>query len=166
MILDVGSEITDISLIKNNVLNFGVSFAEGTHDIVRKISQTLNTNFSDASSKAHARFLGILNTSLSTQIDDCLKPLEDGWQKSVANSLAKAPKNEIIPKTVVLICEESAISPWYNKSIATDTFTQYLKTDGKFRIISPNTDALKNNLDVHTDVKYVDISLSLLCISL
>lgn len=166
MLIDIGSEITDISLIKNKVLFFGVSFAGGTHDIIRNVSNTLNTNFSDALSKTHASFSGVLNNSLFNQINKSLEPLEETWQKSISNSLTKIPSTEVIPKTIVLICEDRALTSWYEKTIKSDTLTQYLKTDGKFQVININKDALKNNIHIDENLKYIDVSLGLLCISI
>lgn len=165
MIVDVGSEITDVTLVKNKAVSSGSSFAQGSHDIVRTVSQTLGTSFNDAVSKSHASFSGVSAKDLSGQIIECLKPLEITWQKAVSQALLKISTIENIPKTVILICEDMRLTPWYVETIKADTFTQYLRTDGKFVTISPNIDALKNNLIINTS-SYIDASIGLLCIAI
>ncbi len=165
MIIDVGSEITDISLVKNKALSFGVSFASGSHDIFRKISQLYNTNFTDSASLAFATFSGIGSNDKVLQIKNQLEPLCTNWQKSISESLAKISKFEAIPKKIILICEDSSTAPWYTQAIGSDTFTQYLRTDGKFQTITPSVEALKKYIDMGS-VSYIDTSLCLLCITI
>lgn len=164
MIIDVGSEITDISLVKNKALSFGVSFAQGSHDIIRKISQIYNTNFGDSESLAYTTFSGIGAKEVSTKIETELVPISTAWQKSISESLAKISKMESVPRKVILICEDPSVAPWYIKTLSSDTFTQYLRTEGKFQIITPSVESLKTYINMD-NLSYIDISLCLLCIT-
>lgn len=165
MVIDVGAELTEISLVKNKVLSSGISFAQGTHDIVRNVSKSLDISFTDALSKTHASFSNVLSKDLSEKINETLKPNETIWQRSISESFAKILSIETVPQSIVLICEDSNLAPWYINTLKSDTFTQYLKTEGRFKIISPNTDALKNNLNINNN-SYIDTSLGLLCITI
>ncbi len=164
MIIDVGSEITDISLVKNKALSFGVSFVGGSHDIIRKISQLYKTNFTDSESLAFAAFSGVGAQDKTLQMETELGPLCTVWQKSISDSLVKISKFEAVPKKIILICEDSNTASWYAKSISSDTFTQYLRTEGKFQTITPSIEALKAYINMD-NVSYIDTSLCLLCIT-
>lgn len=163
MILDVGSELTDISIIKNRALSSGISFVGGTHDVVRKISEYLKTSFSDSLSKAHAVFSGISTINILEDVNGTLAPLTTSWQHAIAESLAKIVGIERVPHKIVIICEDSVLAPWYKNTIESDTFTQYLKTSGKFQTINPTIESLKDSLIVE-QVSYIDTSLALLSI--
>lgn len=165
MIIDVGSEITDISLVKNKALSFGVSFAKGSHDVIRKISNLYNTNLTDSSSLAFATFSGLGSQEKTLQIEQELNPICVEWQKSISESLLKISKFEAIPRKIILICEDSNTAPWYIKSINSDTFTQYLRTDGKFQTITPSVEALKAYINLN-NLPYIDSSICLLCITI
>src|SRR5574343_92514 len=161
MILDIGSELTDISLIKNRALSSGISFVGGTHDVVRKISEMLKTSFSDSLSKAHAVFSGVSTIEILEQINGALVPLTTSWQRSIAESLTKIVGIERIPRKIIVICEDSVLAPWYTNAIESDVFTQYLHSTGKFQTITPSVDSLKSLINVG-EVSYIDTSLALL----
>ena len=162
MILDIGSELTDISLVKNRALNSGISFVGGTHDVVRKISEILKTSFSDSLSKAHAVFSGVSTIEILEHVNGNLIPLTTSWQRSIAESLSKIVGIERVPRKIIVICEDLVLAPWYTNAIESDTFTQYLHSAGKFQTITPSIDSLKDILLVE-DVSYIDTSLALLC---
>jgi cell division ATPase FtsA len=165
MIVDVGSEITDISIIDNKTLLFGISFSQGSNDIVRKISQANNTIFSDSKSLAFISFSGIGSQGQTRQTENNLTLLATNWQRSISESLAKIPLNSGVPKKVVLICEDKNTEPWYANTLKSDTSTQYFHIDGKFHIITPSVQALKNYIHVNEKI-YIDASLCLLCITI
>lgn len=163
MILDIGSELTDISIIKNRALSSGISFVSGTHDVVRKISEYLKTSFSDSLSKAHAVFSGVSTIEILEKVNGSLIPLTTNWQRSIAESLTKIIGIERVPHRIVIVCEDSVLAPWYKNTVESDTFTQYLNTSGKFQTINPTIESLKDSLLVG-QVSYIDTSLALLSI--
>lgn len=165
LIIDVGFELTDISIINNGLVLANSSFLGGINSLVRSVAVDQKISFTNALGKLHTAFKNLSDNSLNKLIGKNLVNTEFAWQESLSKALAQTSSNEKVPHKIVLVCEDPNFLNFYKQALLNDTLTQYLKTRDKFEIIEPTIEAIKNNVIIEGN-NYIDTSLGLVCLAL
>lgn len=132
--LDVHGELTDLSIIKDNIFVESASFPSGKNFFIRKISEKLRVSSNEAYSLINLHASGksdqVTSQKIQTAIDDALKSWVDNFH-SVLTSLSL---NMYVPRTIFMIVGDE-FSVFLTRKLKEQRFSQFSMTDESFNVI-------------------------------
>ncbi|MFA5838480.1 MAG: hypothetical protein WC849_00880 [Candidatus Paceibacterota bacterium] len=104
--LDISGEITEVAIVKNGVLFDSVSFPLGKNTMVRKLSETLETNKEEALSRISLyksdNLVEFSKSKISKAIDDTMRD----WHQLLDLSIKKLLSNIALPQVVFFMSDD------------------------------------------------------------
>jgi cell division ATPase FtsA len=141
LLIDIGGEVTDISMIKKAILCESISFPLGSNFIIRRIAFTLGCTFGEAESL----FFLLKDEHADLATEEKMKPiiekLKKEWLQSFQESLVNISNDISIPATIYLTVDKTFAS-FFAKVIENEQFNQYTLTESKFKIVFLDTETL------------------------
>jgi len=141
LLVDIGGEMTDISMIKKEVLRESVSFPMGRNFITRSIAGALNCSLDEAQSLFFTYKDGHASEATNKILEPVVNKLKTEWLQKFQESLANLSKDISIPATIFITVNQD-LADFFSETIKTEQFTQYTLTDSKFKVIFLGTQAL------------------------
>ncbi len=145
MIVSVGSEVTDVVLVRNHILSTSFTFPKGTHSVYRTIANSLSLDVKEAKTRA----LLCENGHASPEMTRTISPLLDGakneWTEMFSKTLAEFVNDLSIPHTVFVLAPEE-LSCWYKDTLINEPFHQYTLTEKDFNVILVENETLHEYL--------------------
>jgi len=141
LLVDIGGEVTDISMIKQDIICSSISFPLGRNFMIREVSSILQCSTTEAKS-----YISLFKDGHATElVEEKMKPimnkLEEEWLRGFQESLVNLSNDISIPATIFITVDQD-LSSFFSKIIKTEQFSQYTLTESKFRIIFLGTEAL------------------------
>lgn len=133
--IDIGGEMTEISLIRNNVLLETITFPFGKNFLTRHVSLKLNTLPEEAHSLVNMHFDKKINDS--SDIKNVLDEVRQKWMSSFKKALSNISEGTILPKTIFLTAD-SYIGEWFKEAIREDDFSRYTLAGEPFMVVIVN----------------------------
>lgn len=153
LLINVGGEITDISMIKNNTLRESTSFPLGINFMIRNIAASMNCSLSEAKSLVSLFKDGhAADTTVST-MEPLIKKLKSEWLVSFQSSLANLSSDISIPALVYITIDKD-LADFFAEIIKTEQFNQYTLTEAKFQIFFLNIENLHSIAVVDKDAMF------------
>jgi hypothetical protein len=149
LLVDAGGEVTDIMMVKKNILKGSISFPLGTNFIIRRLSVGLKCSLDEARSFLSIFKEGHAEVALAKKISLVLSDIKKEWLKKFQESLADLSNDISIPSLVFVATDRDWID-FFAETIKTEQFTQYTLAESKFEILPINTKLL------HGLVKFKD----------
>jgi hypothetical protein len=137
MLIDIGSEVTDISMIKKEILKEAISFPYGKNFILRKLTDILGKTPDQAESLFALYKENHAEKKLSDNIDKALAVIGAEWLKKFQEALVKLSNDISIPSTIFLTTDDD-VADWFVETIKNEQFNQYTLTESKFKLIIIN----------------------------
>ncbi len=134
LLMDICGEVTDISSIKKDALLNSISFPLGRNFFIRKIAGQENCSLAEAGGLFSAYREGHLGGSPGKKLAPFMGKLEKEWVSELEKSLLNLSENGSLPSTIFVSTDEN-LSDFFGQLIKSEGFSQYLKTDSKFKII-------------------------------
>jgi hypothetical protein len=131
LLIDLGGEVTDISMVKKGVLRESISFPLGTNFMIRGISLGLQCTLEESRSYLSLYRDGHAAGSLQVKLEPLMKDLKAIWLKNFQESLAKLSNDISIPSSIFLAIDKE-YSDFFKDIIMTEQFNQYTLTESKF----------------------------------
>ncbi len=150
LLIDVGGEVTDISMVKKNVLRESISFPMGRHFIIRELASLLSCSMSHAESYLSLYHLGHADTKTQKKLKPMIDKLQAEWLKNFQESLANLSKDISVPYTIYLSADEDFLQ-FFGEIIKAEQFNQYTLTESKFQIAYLNSETLHGVADFGKD---------------
>ena len=141
LLIDVGGELTDLSMVKKKAFSESISFPLGHYYIVRGVSSALSCTRSEAGSYVALLDAGHADPSTENKLTPIINTLKMEWLKMFQESLANLSRDISIPYTIYLSAEPDFIN-FFRQVIESEQFNQYTLTESKFKIISLDTEIL------------------------
>lgn len=141
LLIDIGGEITDISMIKKDILRSSISFPVGKNFIIRGVSSVLNCSLDEAKSIISLYKDGHMEKSNEKKIEPIINKLRTEWLKKFQESLVNLSNDISIPATIFITVDPNLVH-FFTETIKTEQFNQYTLTESKFRIIFLGDQAL------------------------
>ncbi|MBP6855042.1 MAG: hypothetical protein KBD26_01305 [Candidatus Pacebacteria bacterium] len=135
ILLDIGGELTDISIIKDGMLIESVSFPYGKNFLLRKVSRALKRTGGEALSLYRIYSDLKLEKNLADKFSEVLKEAQSEWLSNFSNALAGISVELGIPDTVFLTADKDT-SSWFIATLESEEFHKYTTTEHQFRVIS------------------------------
>jgi len=141
LLVDIGGEISDISIVKNDILCGSVSFPIGRNFIIRGIAKFFNYSLDEAKSFISLYKDDHMEEQIKKKFEPVIKKLKNEWLKIFQESLSNVSNNISIPLNIFLTADKD-FADFFTKIIKTEEFNQYSMTQSKFKVISLNTKEL------------------------
>ncbi|MDE2399893.1 MAG: hypothetical protein KGL67_02695 [Patescibacteria group bacterium] len=143
LLINIGGEITDISMVKNNTLRESTSFPLGINFMIRTIAATMNSSLGEAKSLISLFKDGHAATSTANVLEPAIIKLKSEWLGKFQESLANLSNDISIPAFVYITVDKD-LAEFFGEVIKTEQFNQYTLTESKFQIIFLNVQNLHN----------------------
>jgi hypothetical protein len=134
LLVDVGGELTDVAVIREDVLVDLVSFPVGKNTLIRSIATKLGTHPEEAYSLL--RMAETNGTSPQVRIDT-IRAAEKRWEDAFEHALADLSANILLPGSLFLTAEEDTLA-WFSKLVGKTRFGNATVTNEAF-LINPLT---------------------------
>lgn len=134
LLVDIGGEVTDISMTKSGALRELSTFPLGRNFLIREISSRLNITIAEAGgviSLLKDKHAEKFFEKKSLLIVDILKK---EWLKKFQESLEAISLDISIPSTIYVVVD-SDLADFFLKIIEDEEFSQYSLTESKFKVI-------------------------------
>ena len=141
LLVNIGGEITDISMIKSNVVRDNTSFPMGSNFMVRGLIKDLKIDNNEARSILSLYKDNHASDSANKQVGPTLENLKNEWLKSFQETLNNLSHDISIPSTIFITLDQN-LAQFFSEIIKTEQLNQYSLTESKFRIVFLGTEAL------------------------
>lgn len=141
LLINIGGEITDISMVKKDVLRDSSSFPLGFNFLVRGLAKDLNISNDEARSLLHLYKDNHANNKTTQKLEDSISKLKKEWLQNFQTTLNNLSHDISVPSTVFITVND-LYALFFSEIIKTEQLNQYSLTDSKFRIIFLGVEAL------------------------
>lgn len=151
LLIDIGGEVTDISMIKKEIVRESTSFPLGPNFIIRGVAKELNSTLDEAKSLISLYKDGHADGKMEQKLDSVVGRLSTEWLKKFQESLAGLSNDISIPATIFVNVDQD-LADFFSETIKTDQLNQYTLTESKFQVVFLGTEALHNFVQFDKDV--------------
>lgn len=141
LLVDIGGEVTDISMTKKNILSESISFPLGRNFLTRGVASGLGCTLSEANSFISLFKDGHAEETLAKKLAKIMDGLRVEWLKKFQESLANLSSDISIPATIYISVDKDLVD-FFSETIKTEQFSQYTLTESKFEVIFLSTELL------------------------
>ena len=141
LLVDISGEMTDISMIKKDILCQSISFPMGRNYMIRGIASTLNCSLDEARSYISLYKDKHMLESISNNFQPIINKLENDWLKKFQEALVNLSNDISIPATIFLTVDKD-LADFFSEIIKNEQFNQYTLTESKFKVIFLGAQAL------------------------
>lgn len=134
LIMDIGAEVTDISIIKDNSLLQTVTLPLGRNFFVRKVSSTLNTLPQVGLSFLKLYAQNKTEPAITQKIETVLQKLILEWQSFIHKAFTELSDEVFVPQTVYLTTDQE-LMPFYTKLVQDQKLNQTSNEGDSFTVI-------------------------------
>lgn len=141
LLINIGGEITDISMVKQDIIKESMSFPAGRNFMIRGVAKGLNKGLDEARSLLSLYKDGHMEDSHIKNMEPIVSELRSVWLKMFQDSLSVLSSDISIPSTIFITVDQELVD-FFSDIIRTEQFSQYTLTESKFRVIFLGTKAL------------------------
>ena len=134
LLINIGGEVTDLSMVKKNILRESVSFPLGPNFMVRGVASALTCSLSEARSFISLFKDGHATKAVIKKLGPVINKLKMEWLDKFQTSLSNLSNDISVPATIFLTIDKE-IADFFSELIKTEQFNQYTLTESKFKII-------------------------------
>lgn len=142
LLVDVGGEVTDISIVKKNILREAVSFPIGRNSIVRGVAYNLKYSLDEAKSSISLLKDDHADALMVKKFEPIISKLKTEWLQKFQESLSTLSHDISVPHTIYMAIDKDFVG-FFSEIIKTEQFNQYTLTDSKFKVIVLNGEMLQ-----------------------
>lgn len=103
LMIDIGGEVSEASLIRDGIIINAFSFPLGAHSVIREIAQNFKSNIDEAESMYEAFLDKRISLKLSDKIKHVLSNIQVKWTAYTRGILEKIALNYILPQDIVIL---------------------------------------------------------------
>jgi len=141
LLVDIGGEVTDIYMVKKNILHSSVSFPLGCNLLTRGIASSLGCTLDEADSLFSLFKDGHAEETLAKKLAPIISQLKTEWLKKFQESLSNLSNDISIPATIYMATDKD-LADFFSETIKTEQFNQYTLTESKFKVVFLSTELL------------------------
>ncbi|MCK5059927.1 MAG: hypothetical protein KAR00_02145 [Candidatus Pacebacteria bacterium] len=108
--MDITGEVTDISLVKNDVLLESMSFPSGRNFLIRTIMKKTNTNPEVALSYTKMHTEKHIEPKIAVVVNEAVKNAKEEWLVYLNDALGDTSKNAVLPRKI-FVTVDSDVEP-------------------------------------------------------
>ncbi|MDQ5954372.1 MAG: hypothetical protein QG583_300 [Patescibacteria group bacterium] len=141
LLVNIGGEVTDISMIKKEVLRESISFPMGRNFMIRGIATLLNCTLDEARVYISLYKDGHMEDAVLKKFEVAIEKLRVEWLKGFQTFLSYLSNDVSIPSTIFITVDQDLVD-FFSDTIKSEQFNQYILTESKFRVIFLGNQAL------------------------
>jgi len=141
LLIDIGGEVTDVSMVKENILRESISFPLGRNFLIRGVAGRLGCTLSEANSLISLFKDGHAEEATAKKLASIMGQLKAEWLKRFQESLANISHDISIP-AIIYMATDKDLADFFSETIKTEQFSQYTLTESKFEVIPLSTQIL------------------------
>ncbi len=145
LLVDVGGEITDVTLVRDSAPVQSISFPLGRNYILRKLAAGLGRSIAEAATICTLYAENKVEQGVKDTCTPILKDAKDEWLDAFQKALFAISNELSIPDTV-LLSVGTDIAPWFVETIRREEFHQYTLTEKEFKVIVLDAEAFHGAL--------------------
>lgn len=134
ILVDVGAEITEISMVKKDILCASISFPLGVNNVIRSIALELKCSLDEARSYISLYENGHAESQIQGKLETIIKKIKNEWLAKFQDSLVNMSNDISIPATVFLTSEKE-YGEFFTETIKAEQYNQYTITESKFTVV-------------------------------
>ncbi|MEI7513050.1 MAG: hypothetical protein WCJ74_00310 [bacterium] len=157
LLVNTASDITDVSLIHNDILLDTVSFPLGYANIVERIEKECNLDSELASSAFSMYTKNEIHGDHTENFGEAVKSIKKDWTLHFENACSTLMKNTIIPPAVYITAPEKFLT-FFESTIKDFGFGGYTTLDRELKVYPVHKD-LFNKYITYSEVVYKDFFL-------
>lgn len=142
LLMDIGGEVTDISIIRNDTIVKITSFPIGKNSFIRESAKSLNTIPEEAHSLLRLYLEGKSIGQESEKMEKALIAAKEKWLLSFRKTLADFEGGLSLPKTIFLTVDTD-VSKLFIDIIKNDEFSAHTLANQAFTIVELSSRILK-----------------------
>ncbi len=151
LIIDIGGELTDITMIKKDVLRESISFPLGTRFVTRSLASLLKVREGEAESYFSLLEHGHADARAEKKLQPMLEQIRGEWLKKFQESLANISQDISVPYHIYLSTDSDSLE-FFKSTILAEQFNQYTLTQSKFEVVGLDTKTLHGIADFNNEV--------------
>jgi len=134
LLINIGGEVTDISMVKKNILHESISFPLGLNFIIRGVASMSRSSLSEAKSLVSLLKDGHASESMTKKLSPIINKLKTEWLSKFQESLSNLSNDISVPATLYLSVDKD-LADFFSEIIKTEQFNQYTLTESKFKVV-------------------------------
>jgi hypothetical protein len=143
LLVDVGGEVTDVSMVKKDILRSSISFSLGRSSLIRGVAGVLDCTLDEAVSYVSLYKEGHISDVALKKVEPVINKLRGEWLTKFQESLVNLSNDISIPATIFLTVDEDLVD-FFTETIKSEQFNQYTLTESKFRVVFLGVQALND----------------------
>ncbi len=141
---DIGGDITEISLVRRNVLEETISFLRGKNFLIRKVASQFNTFIGDSVSLINSFRNKHASASVSKKISFIIEEAKKEWNGFFEKALIELSQEAPLPKHFFLLGDEDII-PEFKECAENEAFSKFTIFGKPFETKQISSDTFKRN---------------------
>jgi hypothetical protein len=154
LIVDAGSEITEVGIVKDGVLVRTVSVPIGTHHFMRAISRALQVNPQVALSFFRLFIAGKTEDGTTERLKSVIDSASLEWQSILHKSLTDLAGELFLPQSI-FITTDHELTPYFAKLFRDQRLNQFSSENDAF-IVTDLTNGMLNESYLISDAAVID----------
>lgn len=134
LLMDIGGEVTDIAIIRDDTLVKTTSFGIGRNALIRESAKLLKTIPEESHSLLRLLFEGKSIGKESVKMEKALLATKEQWLSSFRKVLADFSDGLSLPKTIFLTVDTD-VSKWFIDIIKNDEFSAHTLVAKPFTVV-------------------------------
>jgi hypothetical protein len=152
-LVDIGGEITEISLVKKDAICSSSSFPLGHNFFIRELASNFNCGIDEAKSYISIYKDKHASLELTEKLKPVIEKLKLDWLASFQESLVFLSNDISVSSTIFLTVDED-LAVFFADTIKNEQFNQYAFTESKFRVIYLGSQMLHGIAEYKKDIKH------------
>lgn len=140
---EIGGETSDLSLVRDNILEETVSFPKGKNLFIRQIATEFKTFIGEAESMLRSYRDKHLDSSVSEKISSLVGKVSKEWSDSLYEVLTEIAENAPLPKRFFLVGDRN-ITPEIIDYLQNEPFSRFTVLGKPFEVEEISPEALKH----------------------
>lgn len=153
LLIDIGGEVTDVSLVRGHVISGTVSFPLGKNFLLRSASDALKKEINETYSLMKLFFEGKLEENTKREIETALIPARTLWLKSFHKGLEDINNALLLPNRVILVADTDTVK-WFVDTIVAEEYGQYTLSADKFKVTVVGMSTLGKHLSFNDTMEH------------
>ena len=121
LLLDIGGEVTDISVVKNDALVKSVFFPKGHNFLLRRMSRELNRSIADSFTLCMLHHEGKVANSLKGNCERILSSAKKEWLSDFNKKISEISKEYKLPNAMFFTVDQNA-GLWFSDVVPKNNF--------------------------------------------
>lgn len=139
--IDVHTELTDLSIIKEGILIENVSFPIGRSYFIRKLSEHLNISSDESYTLMNLYIKGGCNEETLKKVEASVDSALKYWSDNFHSTLTSLSLRMYVPRTIFTIAGDE-FSSFFLKNLREEKFSQFSLTEEPFNVIVLDSEKL------------------------